>query len=328
MYPNHRGLERRWAAVALGLLLLPTAARAHDADVVFATLTEDGDGLTEVLTLTAGTLSQLAPVDADGDGALTQTDLDARAAAVVAGVWEQIPLTPCTRSREKAVVREGFVELSARFVCEPGELAQDFKILRVLPTNYKVVAGTAIAQGNVQRLVLRAVPAVKAGLGFEAGLAAVAVWFEATLLLMLAFLMSGTVSAAVNRFGVLVLGHAAVSLALGLAGVTVPLAAGVGVMLAGGAAYALGVLIRGAERAPLLTLAVAAAGDAMRGDEGRALSFQLGRAAAYAAVALVLVPVARMVGRRPVWKRRAVITIACAALAALGFSLVQSLHGF
>src|SRR5688572_25086218 len=119
MYPNRRGLESRW--LVLIALLWGGAASAHDADVVYVQLSgPDHAQLHELVTLTAGTLSLLAPVDADGDGALSQADLDARADAIKAGVWDQMPLQadlPCSRSDERAQVREGYVELSARFAC-------------------------------------------------------------------------------------------------------------------------------------------------------------------------------------------------------------------
>lgn len=331
MYPNHPGLERRWALV---IALWAGAAWAHDADVIYAQLTIDpAGGFTEAITLTAGTLSQLAPIDADGDGTLTQADLDARAAAIAAGVWDQVPLSACTRSGEQAFLRDGYVELVARFQCSDGALWQDFRILRVLTTNYRVVlgrqvdgeAGQAFAQGNVQRLLVRPEPAVPSA-GFEAGLAAPLIWFEPTLLLFLALLLSGTVSAAANRWGVLVLGHAAVALVAGGRGI--PVWVGMAVLAAGGSAYALAVLMRGAERLPLVLLAIAAVGDGLRADVGRSPPFEGGRALAFVLLALVGVPVARMIGRRPVLKRRLVITLACVSLAALGFSLVQSVHGF
>ena len=167
MYPNRRGLER----LALALVLLAAPAWAHDSDVIYVMLSQQptGGALDEVVTLTAGTLSQLAPIDADNDGALSQGDLDARGAAIAAGVWDQMPLeatAPCTRSADQAVLRDGYVELGAHFACPPGPLSQDFKILRVLTSNYRVVlgrqldgeTGRAFAQGNVQKLLLSPEP--------------------------------------------------------------------------------------------------------------------------------------------------------------------------
>src|SRR5688500_4845561 len=111
MYPNRRGLESRWALV---LALLAPAAWAHGANVIYMMLTEaPGGALEDVVTVTAGTLSQLAPIDADKDGALSQADLDARAAAIAAGVWDQMSLEAagaCVRSGEQAVLRQGYVE--------------------------------------------------------------------------------------------------------------------------------------------------------------------------------------------------------------------------
>lgn len=136
-------------AVALAWLL-PGAAAAHDADVIYV-LAVPGDApdvIAEVVTLTPGTLARLAPVDADGDGVLSQADLDARARAVVAGVWDDMPLSAGGRRCEwlagQAHQRESFIELTGRFRCGAGELRQDFRLLRVLPANYRVVLGSQL----------------------------------------------------------------------------------------------------------------------------------------------------------------------------------------
>jgi hypothetical protein len=135
----------------LALVLAGSApeAQAHDADVVYVLVRSRSGAATELVetvTLTASTLGQLAPVDADEDGLLGQADLDERAASLKAGLWDDMPLTAggglCSRSNERAWLREGFVELEAVFGCGAGELRQDFRFLRVLPTNYRVVLGS------------------------------------------------------------------------------------------------------------------------------------------------------------------------------------------
>lgn len=137
-------------AVAFALLL-PGPAAAHDADVIYvlATPGEAPDVLVETVTLTSATLGLLAPVDADGDGVLSQGDLDAKAKALSAGVWDDMPLAAagqrCERLETRAVLRQGFVELTGRFRCGEGELRQDFRLLRVLPPNYRVVLGSQLA---------------------------------------------------------------------------------------------------------------------------------------------------------------------------------------
>jgi hypothetical protein len=158
-------MTRRHVAL---VVVLAGAAAAHDADVLYvsARSAEQGGALEEVVTLTGAALGQLAPVDADGDGVLSQADLDARGAAIAAGVWDEMPLaaagTPCARGAPTAALREGYVELTARFECGAGELRQDFKILRVLPANFRVVlgsqvegeAGKASAQGTMTALTV------------------------------------------------------------------------------------------------------------------------------------------------------------------------------
>jgi hypothetical protein len=125
------------------VLVAGLSAQAHDADVVAVLVSEPVPGrVTEVVTLTGGTLSLLAPVDVDGDRALSQADLDAAGAALAAGVWADMPLTAagtaCARGGERAQLNEGSVTLQAAFSCGPGELRQDFRWLRVLPANYRV----------------------------------------------------------------------------------------------------------------------------------------------------------------------------------------------
>ncbi len=153
-------------AAALGLA--PAAALAHDAGLVYARVSRPGNDapVQETLTMTAATLARLAPVDADGDGKLTQADLDARSEAILAGVWNAAPLSaqgaPCRPGPARARLGDGFVELSAGFQCGPGELSQTFKLLEVLPPAYRVVLGYEVAgqvgqrfaQGNTQTLVL------------------------------------------------------------------------------------------------------------------------------------------------------------------------------
>jgi hypothetical protein len=139
------------------VLLSGFQARAHDADVIYVLLRPGSTGgvLVESVTLTAATLSALAPVDADGDLVLSQADLDAKTRALRAGFWDEVPLAaggkPCDFLEGKAFLREGFVELQGEFRCGEGELHQDFKILRVLPANFRVVLGSQLdgeAQGR------------------------------------------------------------------------------------------------------------------------------------------------------------------------------------
>lgn len=152
----------RWVLVVA--ISVASIARAHDADVIYALVEQHGDApnaLVERLTMTAATLTLLAPVDLDGDGAVSQGELEQRQGALRVGVWDDIPLTAggvrCTFLDATARVRDGFVELAARFDCPPGELRQEFRLLRVLPANYRVVLGSqtdgeraarGIAQGS------------------------------------------------------------------------------------------------------------------------------------------------------------------------------------
>ncbi|WP_257446744.1 HupE/UreJ family protein [Archangium lipolyticum] len=142
----------------LALLLVAGSAGAHDADILYAQLWRPEAGGPEVrerLTLTAETLGLLIPVDADGDGALSQADLDARTQALAVGIWDAIPLTaggrPCTRTGASAMVRASFVELGATFSCPAGQLRQRFSLLSLLPSNYRVVLGSFMQGEQGQR---------------------------------------------------------------------------------------------------------------------------------------------------------------------------------
>lgn len=138
----------RWLVPVV--LLWALGARAHDADVIYVMVRHGAqpDLLVESVTLTPATLAFLAPLDADGDQLLSQADLDAKARALRAGFWDEVPLgvggKPCALLEARAWLREGFLELQGQFRCGAGELRQDFRILRVLPANYRVVLGNQL----------------------------------------------------------------------------------------------------------------------------------------------------------------------------------------
>ncbi|MBU8897409.1 HupE/UreJ family protein [Corallococcus sp. H22C18031201] len=137
--------------LCLGMVVLAalwgSLARAHDADILYAQARREGPDASrvqETVTLTANTLALLVPVDAHGS--LTQAELNARADALSVGVWDAMPMTAggkaCVRSGQRAWLRDAYVELSATFECPPGPLRQTFRLLAVLPANYRVVVGS------------------------------------------------------------------------------------------------------------------------------------------------------------------------------------------
>ncbi|QSQ26876.1 HupE/UreJ family protein [Pyxidicoccus parkwayensis] len=151
--------------VLAAVLLAAGAASAHDADILYSQVRRtapnaggeprastgagpEGSEVRQVLTLTAGTLGLLLPADADGDGTVSQADLDARRAALEVGVWDALPLTaggrPCTRTSHAALLRQTYVELSATFTCPPGPLRQTYTVLSVLPAGYRVILGSSL----------------------------------------------------------------------------------------------------------------------------------------------------------------------------------------
>lgn len=138
-------------AALLAALLAAGAASAHDADILYTQVRRaaaDAPEVRQVLTLTAGTLGLLLPADADGDGAVSQADLDARRAALEVGLWDALPLTaggrPCTRASHTALLRQTYVELTATFTCPPGPLQQTYTVLSVLPAGYRVILGSVV----------------------------------------------------------------------------------------------------------------------------------------------------------------------------------------
>ncbi len=163
-------------ALPLALLVVAGSASAHDADILYAQLWRPVAGGPEVherITLTAGTLALLIPADADGDGVLTQADLDARASALAVGIWDALPLSaggqPWTRGATSARVRASYVELNATFQCAPGELRQRFSLLSVLPSNYKVVLGSYVQGEQGQRFADASQPTLIVSEGVSEG---------------------------------------------------------------------------------------------------------------------------------------------------------------
>jgi len=156
----------RRALLAAALCTAAGAARAHNADILYVRAGADPSApgvVRETASMTAATLQLLAPVDADGDGAVTAEELAARRDAVALGVWDSMPLfaagAPCRRTGTTAALGQGYVELGATFACAQGELQQVFRVLSLLPGNYRVVLATGsapeqFAEGPHQTLFL------------------------------------------------------------------------------------------------------------------------------------------------------------------------------
>ncbi len=131
------------------------SSSAHDADIVFAQIDQAAHegSVEEKVTMTAGTLAQLAPLDIPLG--LTESDLQSAAAAIDSGVWAQMLLTSsgalCSQGATRALSREGYIELAATFQCPPGTLQQTFKFLSLLPPGYRVIVSAQLQSGAVQR---------------------------------------------------------------------------------------------------------------------------------------------------------------------------------
>ncbi len=173
--------------LSLAALLAAGETSAHDADVIYVQPRFEGGWVTVRASMSAATLALLAPIDADGDGLFTQADADASAAAIRAGFWAQAPLSgggeSCALGKSRAAARPSEVVLEADFVCAPGELRQDFWVLRVLPKNYSVTWGASAAQARATASVGVTAIAYSLGRASSRPLAPVPVWVWASFLL-------------------------------------------------------------------------------------------------------------------------------------------------
>lgn len=147
----------------LAAILPAFPALAHDADLISVRVSaHPPEEVEEHATMTGGTLALLAPVDADGDGALAPGELERSSAALELGVWDQMPLSAgearCERRSTAAALREGYVELTARFRCPEGDLHQTFRMLSILPSGYRVVvesgSGAKLADAQHQQVFI------------------------------------------------------------------------------------------------------------------------------------------------------------------------------
>lgn len=144
------------------LLLIPTVAAAHPADLLAVRLTpvDDAPGVLDAqVRLTAGTLQQLVP------GLvlpLTDAALSDAAPAIAAGVWDDMPLSAggatCSHVPGPARVAPLYVELTARYTCGEGALSQRFRLLSILPEGHHVAvaldgAPTVVEAVGGQQLV-------------------------------------------------------------------------------------------------------------------------------------------------------------------------------
>ena len=116
--------------------------------------------------------------------------------------------------------------------------------------------------------------------------------------------------------------------ALSLLGLHLPEIFGAAIVAAVGSAFALQALARDKDRWALIALGLLGAAASLRESVGGTPGFQAGRAVGLLLLALVVVPIFRMIARRPALKRKATVALACASLAALGFSLVQTVRTF
>lgn len=136
------------------LLLAAGAAAAHDADILYIEAHRarpEAPEVRQILTMTPETLALLL-ADADGGSLLTRNRLDARRDAIATGIWDAMPLAsgglPCVRTAHASAPGQSFVELSATFTCPPGAMRQRFLVLTRLPPEYRVILGS-VREGEV-----------------------------------------------------------------------------------------------------------------------------------------------------------------------------------
>ncbi|GHH03154.1 HupE/UreJ family protein [Comamonas sp. JC664] len=131
------------------LLLATGAASAHDADILYIQAhraTPESPEVREVMTLTPEALARLLSLEGAGAALNTRDALAGQLEAIAARVWDAAPLgaggQPCTRGSHAAAPRRAFVELSATFTCPRGPLRQRFALLARLPPEYRVILGS------------------------------------------------------------------------------------------------------------------------------------------------------------------------------------------
>jgi hydrogenase/urease accessory protein HupE len=114
-------------------------------DMVALDLRVEGQAVEEDLLFSPVSLAALVPLDADGDGAWSQRDLDAQLPALFLVTFGQAPLTadgvPCTLSPLSAEPDGGAIRLRARGTCPEGgrKLRQKLGFLSSLAEGHRVV---------------------------------------------------------------------------------------------------------------------------------------------------------------------------------------------
>lgn len=346
----------RWLPF-LAVLFLAGGARAHDADLISARLWRPdarGAEVEERLTLTADSLARLIPADADGDGRLSQADLEARERALAVGVWDALPLDaggrPCTRTATRARLRETYVELEARFTCPVGELRQRFEVLSVLPPTYQVVLESQVQGEAAQRfadaahptLVVSESPASEtpSGLGewvalgvrhifggvdhlaFLLAVLLVGGSWRRVLLLVTAFTLAHSITLGATALGLLVLDETRARWVEAAIAVSILWVALENLVLRQHRHRALLTFLFGLVHGLGFASVLRAHG---LGDSAvKALfGFNLGVELGQAAVVATLLPLVRWVQRRPTWHLRTVRLLSLLILAAGGYWLVE-----
>ncbi|WP_223645442.1 HupE/UreJ family protein [Corallococcus sp. EGB] len=143
------------------ILLGPAAVHAHAADLLSVrAVREDAspERVRETLTLAPDALGLLVPGLPAGpwdDGAaLSSAALQALRPQVEARIWNRSPLTaggvPCALRSSSAAWNEesGTVALQAEFTCPPGPLQQAFGVLDALPPGYRLIRAGGPEQGG------------------------------------------------------------------------------------------------------------------------------------------------------------------------------------
>ena len=129
--------------LVIGALCLSSTAWSHAAVIIARNGLPVPEGLREGVTLTEGSLLKLAPIDQNGDGQVGTEELEQGSAAINAGLWLQMPIRVgeklCEIKQLKARVENGVVQLLGLARCEAvGAARQEFRVLSVLPANYRV----------------------------------------------------------------------------------------------------------------------------------------------------------------------------------------------
>jgi hypothetical protein len=153
---------------------LPAPAGAHPLDLGVLEIVLEGDRLEQTLRLSAVALVDLVELDADGDGAIDERDIEARREQLFAAtLGRSAPRTDggdCALQPTAARLEGLAVRLEASGRCPPGgRLRQRLAMLDQLPDAHRILVEARIGGERARRIAERATPMIAFEGGAQAG---------------------------------------------------------------------------------------------------------------------------------------------------------------